>query len=1732
MKPQPTIRTPQSLIHDPFSISAFQRFSFSSFATFARGTALLAALLALAAGSAQAADGTWTGLGTNTSWNTGGNWLSGAQPGDWAHVIFDSNTLNGTVALDNFNGRGLISLNSGLTTDITFIGGSFNSFLQASSNGGITIAADSKNLNINNGEYCLWGGGGDGAVHWNIGTGRTLTLNCPINYSNCNIAKDGAGTAIINGAGNYTTTTAINGGTLQIGIAAALGYGNVTFGGGTLQYGTGITTGQSSRIKNSTGAVVIDDNGQNITFASAVGSSNTGGLTKSGTGTLTLTASNTYTGATAINAGTLKLAPGALVTPTAATAESWYAPRGPGYAIDGSGMTPGSPATVAGYAGATSTSTCNNGADGVMWLSNGHLQTWITFDLGSEQTISGFHLWNYNENASTCYRRSIRNCGIYAGTSLPANGSSYASAGAAWGTLVQNMTLTMAPGTTSYTGEDYTFATPVTTRYLQIYVIDNYGGANGTENSYTGISEIRFFTPVTPPTGTVPGTALSIAAGATLDVSAITDCTLGTGASLTASGTGTSPATIKGGSTVSLGSESVTLNFTPTNFTGDTDNPALTISQGALTLNGAITVNIGGSTPLDAGTYRLISQTSGSISGTPTLAGIWNSTLGNNGLASGTSASIEVTGGEVNLVVAYGPLTVVVTGPTNSQVFLTGTSVPATAMAGGGTPDYSVTYHYKLTDAGSYTDVGPVGPFDGSSTFAQELGTLAAGTYQVYATATDNASGTATSPTVTFRVKHSASVSGAWDNTATWGGVAAPGAADDVIIDSGVAVTVPAGVAAACQSLTMSPVSATTSLALADATSSLTVSGEVLVDRSTTSGTTATINVGAGTFTADSLTLGNAEATTGSTRWTQLLISTGTATITGNLTTYSNAARITFSDAGTLNLGGTVTQYGELGASGGAMTFTAATGTVNYDGSGAQTVAALAYHNLTLSGGGSKAMGTGVTVANLLTVAPTGSAKAQLADNANFSISRLTLGAAGQVKGTWGSTTSTAALNTDDTYFDVATNGMLTVALDTSPSAKDLLSFAWNGNTGVIDEIYQTVVLYVPHATDVTTINPACTVSEGASVVPASGDNAGFTPSNTTVTYTVKAQDDSTKEYQVTVIVSGWSYAAWTGDADSGIADSYLYTAAVNCNGSAVVVNGVPFQTYAASGTSFSIGGSIVGAGRSSNVTGDSKTLADNFIYNGSPRTVTLTNLTPDVQYVATFFAYAWEGAGGRALTFATGSDRSTIDQDTYGNNNGIWISYNYTADSSSKTFTISPVVAGATFHMSAFANRTADSQYQANLTSFTWTDPSDSHVYTGVINESATPNPTITLRIPHTNSLNPLNPNPVFTKSTGSTCDKTSGGTGAYDFTDSVSTPVIYQVVSADSAITKNYEVTITADIANPGEILPVPVGLQPGDQYRLVFVTSTTRNALSTDIADYNTHVSDAANAVAALQALGTTWKAIGSTLAVNATTNIGGASVVPIYNLEGLIVANSTVDLWDGSLANPINRNELGASVSSLVFTGTTANGSRTGDWFLGDTGGNYIRQGNTNSTDGSWIQNQGPSKTDSKPLYAISGIITVPWPATGYASWATDQGLTGGPGSDLDPAFDADPNKDGIQNGMAWILGAGALGDPAANLLKLPAVSRDETGALVLTFDRLASSAASAPLVVQYGDDLGATPWIPFTVDASGGTTTDGNISIAVALGAGSTADYDRITVTIPATYMAEHPKTFARLMVTE
>ena len=117
----------------------------------------------------------------------------------------------------------------------------------------------------------------------------------------------GNGILTLLGSNSYTGTTFINGGELGVGDGAIPSGGIITFGGGALQYAASNTTDYSAQIFNSTGPIAIDTNGLNVTFATPLDASNTGGLTKLGAGILTLTAANAYSGTTTIAGGELSV---------------------------------------------------------------------------------------------------------------------------------------------------------------------------------------------------------------------------------------------------------------------------------------------------------------------------------------------------------------------------------------------------------------------------------------------------------------------------------------------------------------------------------------------------------------------------------------------------------------------------------------------------------------------------------------------------------------------------------------------------------------------------------------------------------------------------------------------------------------------------------------------------------------------------------------------------------------------------------------------------------------------------------------------------------------------------------------------------------------------------------------------------------------------------------------------------------------------------------------------------------------------------------------------------------------------------------------------------------------------------------------------------------------------------------------------------------------------------------
>ncbi len=238
----------------------------------------------------------------------------------------------------NFDVAGILSLSAPISGNfgLTVIGGGIVSLGNANTFTGP--------LTINAGSVLLGAGTAAGSITSNIvinndgvTTSGTLTFNSSAAQSVAGIISgtgtvtaQGSGTTTLTGANTYSGATAITNGTLQYTTKTAMSANSaITVGGngtlavnvgGTGQFTNGTTGagtigglfagvgGQGNSITYNAGATVGIDTtnaGGALTYAGNI--TNAGvGLTKQGTGTLTLTGNNTYTGPTTVIAGILQ----------------------------------------------------------------------------------------------------------------------------------------------------------------------------------------------------------------------------------------------------------------------------------------------------------------------------------------------------------------------------------------------------------------------------------------------------------------------------------------------------------------------------------------------------------------------------------------------------------------------------------------------------------------------------------------------------------------------------------------------------------------------------------------------------------------------------------------------------------------------------------------------------------------------------------------------------------------------------------------------------------------------------------------------------------------------------------------------------------------------------------------------------------------------------------------------------------------------------------------------------------------------------------------------------------------------------------------------------------------------------------------------------------------------------------------------------------------------------------
>ena len=180
-------------------------------------------------------------------------------------------------------GTGTLNITGGIVTVISGTGTVYLA-IDAGSKGTLNLGTGSTvgTLSANT----VTGGGGTATVNFNHTGDYAFASNMTGSVA---VNKLGDGRTILIGNNNYTGTTTISSGTLQIGDGTTDG-----------------SIAKSSKIVNN--AALVYNTAQSGTAGSVI--SGNGQLTKVGAGTLTLSASNTYTGVTTISVGTLQIGDG------------------------------------------------------------------------------------------------------------------------------------------------------------------------------------------------------------------------------------------------------------------------------------------------------------------------------------------------------------------------------------------------------------------------------------------------------------------------------------------------------------------------------------------------------------------------------------------------------------------------------------------------------------------------------------------------------------------------------------------------------------------------------------------------------------------------------------------------------------------------------------------------------------------------------------------------------------------------------------------------------------------------------------------------------------------------------------------------------------------------------------------------------------------------------------------------------------------------------------------------------------------------------------------------------------------------------------------------------------------------------------------------------------------------------------------------------------------------------
>ncbi len=292
--------------------------------------ALALAMAMLSMRSVDAIDYTWDGLNgvtQSSDWNTSGNWLGGVVPtlgGTFsADRLLIANSTTGAGAIYNpgtgvtttfGSGRGLIVGQAGvgagslsITSGTLRINGNQNPIMANANNATLLINGGTLDVTGNTTAFAQVFNGTAGVTStFTISSGTFLGNRFDLFLNNVN--------------GNFATTTLnLNGGIFAVNdivrsATTGTGTSTINLNGGTLQARASSTSFLSSlyntNVNVQAGGGIIDNQANDITIGAIIqnGVIGAGGITKTGSGTLTLSGANTFTGGITLANGGIRVA--------------------------------------------------------------------------------------------------------------------------------------------------------------------------------------------------------------------------------------------------------------------------------------------------------------------------------------------------------------------------------------------------------------------------------------------------------------------------------------------------------------------------------------------------------------------------------------------------------------------------------------------------------------------------------------------------------------------------------------------------------------------------------------------------------------------------------------------------------------------------------------------------------------------------------------------------------------------------------------------------------------------------------------------------------------------------------------------------------------------------------------------------------------------------------------------------------------------------------------------------------------------------------------------------------------------------------------------------------------------------------------------------------------------------------------------------------------------------------